>query len=185
MCTQYMCCINKERKQLNTVLQGEKIKVKHIGVRNTKIEQNLDFCSWDIHLIIASEPQQSTHVSETGALAQPQACCAEGGAKASCGGYVRLKNIVSVHLQLGEFKWSVLGEKEVYMWEGVSLLLSLYTTGVKYSILSNECSDIKEKVSVWLHLFLACSKSVDVLSPSNSSVMCICLGTEKYWCLEK
>lgn len=71
------------------------------------------------------------------------------------------------------------------MWEGVSLLLSLYTTGVKYSILSNECSDIKEKVSVWLHLFLACSKSVDVLSPSNSSVTCICLGTEKYWCLEK
>lgn len=71
------------------------------------------------------------------------------------------------------------------MWEGVSLLLSLYTTGVKYSILSNEHSDIKEKVSVWLHLFLACSKSVDVLSPSNSSVTCICLGTEKYWCLEK
>lgn len=116
---------------------------------------------------------------------QPQACCAEGGAKASCGGYVRLKNIVSVHLQLGGFKWSVLGEKEVYVWEGVSLLLSLYTTGVKYSILSNECSDIKEKVSVWLHLFLTRSKSVDVLSPSNSSVMCICLGTEKYWCLEK
>lgn len=71
------------------------------------------------------------------------------------------------------------------MWEGVSLLLSLHATGVKYSILSNEHSDIKEKVSVWLHLFLACSKSVDVLSPSNSSVTCICLGTEKYWCLEK
>lgn len=73
----------------------------------------------------------------------------------------------------------------MYVWEGVSLLLSLHATGVKYSILSNEHSDIKEKVSVWLHLFLACSKSVDVLSPSNSSVMCICLGTEKYWCLEK